>query len=477
MAVETKRPGPPGTAPAAGATLGDLFARGANLHKQGKYDEAIAIYRRLTVMAPQHGASWTNLGVLWRIKKKPELAVVCHRRALAIDAAQAGAWSNLGNALKDLERFDEALAAHRRAVELEDNRALHWHNYGVTLREADQVEEAVRALDRAVQLEPDHVDAHWDRGLCNLALGRYAEAWPDYAWRWRLNEMKSVNVPPAPLWDGSPLDGRSLLLHAEQGFGDTIMALRYLPKLAGLGGRIVLNVQPEILRLIGKPPNVDLVVPRPQTPPPTDLRLPLMDLVGLYTPSPEAIPDPLPLVIPPGAGAKALGVLGHFRKSFKVGIIWSGSVTFRNNHRRAVDIKRFLPFAEIPGVQLFSLQKGPPYDTFKVLDPSPVVVDLGSHFQDFADTAALLRQLDLVIMTDSSVAHLAGSLGVPVWNLLNFQSYWIYAEATGAQTTPWYGSMRLFRQPRPSDWDRVFKQAHEALETRVASWRAAGGGL
>jgi hypothetical protein len=474
MAVEIKQPSPPGS---AGTTLRELFARGARLHQQGKHDEAIAVYRRLVVAAPKHGASWTNLGVLWRIRKKPELAVVCHRHALAIDANQAGAWSNLGNALKDLERFDESLAAHRRAVELSGDSALHWHNFGVTLREANRVDEAVRALDRAIEIEPDHIDAHWDRSLCNLALGRYGEAWPDYAWRWRLSEMKNVVVPPAPLWDGAPLNGRTLLLHAEQGFGDTILALRYLPKLAGLGGRIVLHVQPEVLRLIGRPANVDLIVPRPQAPPPADVRLPLMDLVALYTPSLEAIPDPVSLAIPVGAGAKALGMLQHFRASFKVGIVWSGSVTFKNNHRRAVDLQRFLALGEIPGVQLFSLQKGPPFDSFKKLDPSPVVVDLGSQFQDFADTAAALRQLDLVVMTDSSVAHLAGSLGVPVWNLLNFQSYWIYGEATGMETTPWYASMRLFRQPSPSDWDHVFKQAYQALEVRVASWRASGGGV
>ncbi|MGE0154679.1 MAG: tetratricopeptide repeat protein [Reyranellaceae bacterium] len=471
MAVETKQPGPPGAAP----TLHELFARGARLHQEGKHDEAIAVYRRLVVAAPNHAASWTNLGVLWRIKKKAHLAVACHKRALALEPGQAGAWSNLGNALKDLERFDEARAAHRRAVELGGDSALHWHNFGVGLREGGHIEEAVQALDRAVQIDPQHVDAHWDRGLSRLALGRYAEAWPDYAWRWRLSEMKSVAVPPQPLWDGAPLNGRTLLLHAEQGFGDTLLALRYLPRLAGLGGRIVLNVQPEIVRLLGRPPNVDLVVPRPQPPPHADVRLPLMDLLALFTPAPEAVPDPLPLAVPDGAGERAIGVLRHFRRRFKVGIVWSGSVTFKNNHRRAVGLQRFLPFAEVPDVQLFSLQKGPPFETYRKLDPSPVVVDLGSHFQDFADTAAALRHLDLVIMTDSSVAHLAGSLGVPIWNLLNFQSYWIYAEATGADTTPWYAAMRLFRQARPGDWDRVFEQARAALETRVASWRAAGG--
>ncbi len=471
MAVETKQPGPPGA-----TSLRDAFARAAEFHRTGKTDEAIAIYRRLVLSAPRHTGSWTNLGVLWRTRKKPELAALCHRRALSIDPTMAGAWSNLGNALKDLERFPEALLAQRKAVELGGDVALHWHNFGVTLREAGETAEAVTALARAIELEPDHVDAHWDRSLCNLTIGRYAEAWDDYEWRWRLNEMKGVAVPPAPLWDGRPLDGRTLLLHAEQGFGDTIMALRYLPKLAGLGGRIVLHVQPEIIRLLGRPPNVDLMAPRNRPPPPADCRLPLMTLLGRFTPDIDSIPAPAPLQPPPDAGGRALQVLNHFRDRFRIGIIWSGSVTFKNNHRRAVGIERFLPFAEIPGVQLFSLQKGPPFDEFKRLDPAPLVVDLGSHFEDFADTAAALRQLDLVIMTDSSVAHLAGSLGVPVWNLLNFHSYWIYGEAAAGDTTPWYASMRLFRQQRPGDWDRVFAQAQEALEARVASWRAETGG-
>lgn len=473
MAVETKQPGPPASAP----TLHELFARGAQLHQQGRNEEALAIYRRLVLAAPHHSGSWINLGVLWRQAKKPDLAAACHRRAIEIDSKQAGAWSNLGNALKDMERFEEAVAAHLKTVELDDRSALYWHNYGVTLREAGRTPEAVEALDRAVALQPDHVDAHWDRSLCNLALGRYADAWPDYSWRWRLAEMKNVAAPPQPLWDGTPLNGRTLLLHAEQGFGDTILALRYLPQLAGLGGRIVLYVQPEVIRLLGgRPPNIDLVVPRPQAAPPADVRLPLMDLLALFTPAPDAIPAPMSIHVPADAGGRASAILQRFRQHFKIGIVWSGSVTFKNNHRRAVGLERFLPLAELPGVQLFSLQKGPPYEAFKKIDPAPVVIDLGSHFRDFADTAAALRQLDLVIMTDSSVAHLAGSLGVPIWNLLNFQSYWIYTEATGEETTPWYASMRLFRQSRPSDWDGVFARVRGALETVVASWQASGGG-
>jgi hypothetical protein len=186
-----------------------------------------------------------------------------------------------------------------------------------------------------------------------------------------------------------------------------------------------------------------------------------------------SIAPPVELTVPSEAGQRARGVFHRMKRSFNVGIIWSGSVTFKNNHRRAVGLERFLPLAEIPGVQLFSIQKGPPYEQFSRMAPVPIVIDLGSLFEDFADTAATLRELDLVIMTDSSVAHLCGSLGVPIWDLLNFHAYWIYPE--GDDASPWYPSMRLFRQRKPSEWDEVFLRVRQALEIAVATKRAVTG--
>jgi regulator of sirC expression with transglutaminase-like and TPR domain len=460
------RPSPP-------TDLRSLFEQGARAFSEGRVAEAIGAFQRVVVAAPQHEASWINLGVCWRLQKKPELAMACYRRILAFKPDSSGALSNLGNALKDLERFDEAIAAHRRAVALDPDSATGWHNFGVCLREAGDTHGALDAFDRALALNPDHVDAHWDRSLSNLVLGNYRAAWPDYEYRWRVKDMTKAFKPPYPIWNGEPLQGRSVLLFAEQGFGDTLMALRCLPHLKGHGGRIILYLQPEMRRLLGRLPNVDQLVTRDQPVPKADLCLPLMNLVALFTPDPASVAPPVELTVPADAGQRALATIARFKATLRVGIVWSGSVTFRNNHRRAVGLRRFLRFAEIPGVQLFSLQKGPPYEEFRRLAPVPVVIDLGSLFDDFADTAAALRQLDLVIMTDSSVAHLCGSLGVPVWNLLNFHSYWIYGSS--GDTTPWYPTMRLFRQPAPSDWDWVFDRAHQALEVAVATKRAAGG--
>ena len=255
-------------------------------------------------------------------------------------------------------------------------------------------------------------------------------------------------------------------VYAEQGFGDTLFALRYLEKLRGLDGKVILRCQPDLMRLVGKVADFcELASARAATPP-HDLALPIMSLIGLYTRSMSEIPPPPELTIPPGAGEKALQRLAIAGDKLKVGIIWSGSVTFRGNARRAVTLDRFLRFARIPNLQLFSLQKGPPFEEYKKLMPHPLIVDLGSHFSDFADTAAVLKQLDLVLMTDSSVAHLAGTLGVPIWDMLNFSCYWIFF--LDRTDSPWYPSMKLIRQKTPGDWDEVFERVAGDLEKLAA---------
>ncbi len=458
--------------PSSRPDLKALFEQGGKAYTEGRLVEAAAAFQHILVHSPRHEATWLNLGAVWRSLKKPQLAVACYRRVLHGNPGSVVAWGNVGNALKDLERFDESIAAHRRALEISPRNVSHWHNLGVALRESGDTQGAVETFGRAIEIEPAHVDAHWDRALANLTLGNYAAAWPDYDYRWRLGETSKSFKSPYPVWRGELLAGRSVLLYAEQGFGDTVMALRCLRRLDGHGGKIILYVQPEMRRLLGTLPNVDEIATRDQPVPQADLSLPLMDLVARHTPDRASVAPPVGLIVPAESGQRARAVLSAFKGDFKVGIIWSGSVTFKNNHRRAVGLERFLPLAEVPGVQLFSLQKGPPYEQFKRLAPLPLVIDLGSLFDDFADTAAAVRELDLVIMTDSSVAHLCGSLGVPIWNLLNFQAYWIYGRESD-ETSPWYPSMRLFRQRQPSDWDDVFGKVKQALELAVASKRAA----
>ncbi|MBL8675658.1 MAG: tetratricopeptide repeat protein [Rhodospirillales bacterium] len=438
-------------------------------------DGAILDYRRVLAVQPGNRAAWGNLGVVYRKAKRPEMAVACYVRALDGDEGNAGVVGNLGNAYKDLERYDEALECHRRAIALDPKAIGLLHNYGVALSEAGKAAEAKAVFDRVIASEPDHTDAHWDRGIASLRMGHFTrEAWDDYDWRWKLQELANYKPPTrAPVWRGEPLEGRTLMVYSEQGFGDTLFALRYLPRLKGIDGKVVLRCQPDLMRLVGEVGGYDELSSAREAPPPHDLAIPIMSLIGRYTKSIDEIPPPPKLTIPAGAGAKARPRLALAGDRFKVGIVWSGSVTFRGNSKRAVGLERFLTFAGVPGVQLFSLQKGPPYEEYRQQAPHPLVVDLGSAFDDFADTAAIIRELDLVLMTDSSVAHLAGSLGAPIWDLVNYNTYWIYFQ--DRDDCPWYPSMRLFRQRAAGDWDELFDRVRGELARHVTEVRRASG--
>lgn len=447
--------------------LRDAFEK----QKKDDLEGAIGDYRRALAMQPTNRVAWGNLGVVYRKAKKPEMAVACYMRALEGDEDNAGVQGNLGNAYKDLERFDESLAAHQRAIALDPMSTGLLHNYGVALSEAGMPLEARRVFDRVLEMENSHIDTHWDRSICSLRLGDFSrQAWDDYEWRWKLQELGNyVSPTKAPFWRGEKLEGRTLMVYSEQGFGDTLFALRYLPKLKGIDGKVILRCQPDLMRLVKDVEGYHELASAKDEAPPHDLAMPIMSLLGRYTRSIDDIPPPPKLTIPAGAGAKALPLIAAAGSKFKIGIVWSGSVTFRGNLRRAVTLDRFLRFAEVPGVQLFSLQKGPPFEEYRKLAPHPLVIDLGSSFDDFADTAAALRQLDLVLMTDSSVAHLAGSLGVPIWDLVNFNTYWIYF--MDRDDSPWYPSMRLFRQKKPGDWDEVFERAAQELARHVGEVR------
>ncbi|MBV9833004.1 MAG: glycosyltransferase family protein [Alphaproteobacteria bacterium] len=459
----------PATADDVRRWLRDAFEK----QKKDDHDGAIAEYRRVLAAQPTNRTAWGNLGVVYRKAKRPDMSVACYMRALDGDEDNAGVQGNLGNAYKDLERFEESWAAHQRAIALDPMSTGLLHNYGVALSEGGMPVEARRVFDRVLEMDDSHIDTHWDRSICALRLGDFSRrTWDDYEWRWKLQELGNYVAPTkAPVWRGEKLEGRTLLVYSEQGFGDTLFALRYLPRLKGLDGKVILRCQPDLMRLVKDVEGYHELASAKDPAPAHDLALPIMSLIGRFTRSVDDIPPPAKLTIPAGAGAKALPLIKAAGSTFKIGVVWSGSVTFRGNLRRAVTLDRFLRFAEVPGVQLFSLQKGPPFEEYRKLAPHPLVVDLGSTFDDFADTAAALRQLDLVLMTDSSVAHLAGSLGVPVWDLVNFNTYWIYF--LERDDSPWYPSMRLFRQRKPGDWDEVFERVAQDLARHVAEVRGA----
>ncbi len=439
-----------------------------NAVEAGELKAALALLRPLLEALPGDHRGWSMLGIALRQAGRLEAAAVAQRRACLLHPAEGHYWSNLGNVLKDLDRLDESLEAHRRAVSLNAEEAGWRHNYAVALREAGQYEAALREFEVAIRLAPHNETLRWDRAMVLLHLGLWEEGWSAYEWRYRLAEMKPK---PAglPRWLGEDFQGKTLVLRPEQGFGDTLFALRWLPLVKARGGRVVLLAKPPLLRLLQGVPGADAVLPLDQPPPDAAFHASLMDLPRLFAASAETAPPCPRLAIPAEADVKAAAWLKPAAGLFTVGVVWSGSVTFRNNAKRAVAVERFLPLGEMPGVQLVSLQKGPREPDLESSGAGAVMLELGSRVTDFAETAAVIRRLDLVIMTDSSVAHLCGVLGRPVWNLLNFVPYWLYGEA--GEATPWYPSMRLFRQPRPADWDSVFAVLRNELTKAVEAKR------
>ncbi|MBK3773682.1 tetratricopeptide repeat protein [Azospirillum brasilense] len=414
---------------------------------------------------PRDGAAWSMLGHLLRRAGKLDGAIACHRRGLEFAPENASIWSNLGNALVEAGRFDEALAAHAEALRLEPHTPAFLFNNAVALRKSGRFKETLAMIERAAAGGSATPELRWERALARLQVGDYVHGFADYEARRGLATYHG-RPPSERAWNGGSLDGRALFLFAEQGFGDAILAARYVPLVRERGGRVLYECHPELRRVLSGL-GVDEVL-QPGSPPPAyDAEASQMSLPGLFGTTLASVPPPVTLTVPAASRDKAAHRLGAREPgTLRVGIVWSGRVTFGDNGRRATSLARFLRFAEVPGVRLYSLQKGPP--EAELADSGVagcLVTPLGPDLDDFADTAAMLERLDLVIMTDSSVAHLAGSLGKPVWNLVQHVPYWIYGFS--GDRTPWYPTMRLFRQGPEQDWEPVFARAAEALREEV----------
>jgi len=398
-------------------------------------------------------------------------ALWSYRAALALNADRSDTWTNLGNSLTTLKQFKSAIICHERAIALSprEDPVLH-HNLGVSLCKAGRHADAVAAFTRALEIKPDYHPARWDRALAHLYLGNYREGWADYEVRLVSGQVPKRS-PPGNKWDGAPYPGKRLLLLAEQGFGDMLWTARYLPRVKALGGELIVECRRELVPLIESMDVANRVIARGDKLPSADLHCYICSLPGLFTPDLDAIPSAPYLCAPTDRLAKFRPLFERAVGALKVAIVWSGSVTFGNNRDRAHVLMRFLQSFAIPGVQLYSLQKGPPERELAALPKGSPIIDLSPHIADFADTGAAVAQLDLVIMTDSAVAHLAGAMGKPVWLLLGQSPHWLWLlERTDI---PWYPTLRLFRSSG-SDWDTAFDAASaELMELAKPQFAAA----
>lgn len=458
---------PSSTQPARRISTADaLFARASKAYAAAQYGEAASLYRHCTVLNPAQLSAWMNLASALRRLGHFDSSILAAQRALALAPDHAGCLTNLGNTLIDASRIDEGLDAQRRAYALAPDDTLIRRNLAVALREARLFGEALGHIEELLRFSPDDGNLEWERALCLLYQGDYAQGWPAFEARWKLPAM-TARWPQIARWQGQDISGQHLLVTEEQGFGDTILCSRYLPALIARAGSVTLACKKPLHLLLRDIAGLQLttiedtdtaIARGTHT---YDCQVTMMSLPGIFKTTFDTIPAPAPLHSAENLPAPIKAALASAGKRLKVGIVWSGSVTFGNNRKRATTAGRFAQLAAIDNVEVYSLQKGPREHDLRAAGMNAVIHEIGPLLNNFAETAAVLKQLDLVIMTDSSVAHLAGSLGVPVWNLLHDCPYWLYLHAR--EDSPWYPSMRLYRQQSPGDWDELFTRVSANL--------------
>jgi tetratricopeptide (TPR) repeat protein/glycosyltransferase involved in cell wall biosynthesis len=434
---------------------------GNTLQGQGRFEEAISCYQTALALRPKAHAFYSNLGAALQELGRLEEAIAAYQQALTLKPDYPDAHYNLGNALKDLDRFEACAACYHQAIALQPNYPEAFNNLGLVLYELGRLEEAIAAYQQALTLRFDYPDAHLNMALSLLRSGDLQQGFREYEYRWQV-QGKNFKPPRAfaqPLWDGSNLDGKTILLHAEQGFGDTIQFIRYAALVAERGGRVVVECPVALLRLLRSIPAIAQLVPTGEELPEFQVHAPLMSLPHLL--GTALIPAEIPYLAPPPSTGLKLEATG----ALKIGLVWAGSPDHGSDRHRSCPFTHFLKFLGLPGIQFYSLQKGARAADLSLA--AGQVKDLGAQLQDFADTAAAIAQLDLVITVDTSVAHVAGALGRPVWVLLSFAPDWRWlgdAKTPGEPTrTPWYPTMRLFRQTAPGDWVGAIDAMQAAL--------------
>jgi Flp pilus assembly protein TadD len=472
-----------------------MFADALQHHQSGRLGEAEQLYRRILRLDCRHADSLQLLGVIALQIGRHQLAVDMISKAITLNAEVASYHSNLGNALRHLKRPDEAatcfrtairlkpdypeahnnlgstlqaqgllqeaVACYRTTIQLQPDLAEGHKNLGKALVQLGRLDEAAASFRHAMHLRPDDPDAHYLLSTALLAFGEMQEGWEQYEWRWKTQQgSKSYRDFKEPQWRGEAADGRTLLIHAEQGFGDSLQFCRYAPLAAARGLRVIMTVPKPLARLLRGLPGVDLVLGSSDELPPFDLHCPMLSLPLAMGTTLTTIPGAVSYLhadeVQVAVWRQRLA--GMANQGPRIGLVWAGNpcAAAAMDRRRSLAPQRLAPLFDLPDVHFFSLQKdGPaPPENF----PLTNVMD---EMTDFADTAALLVNLDLVISVDTAVAHLAAALGKPVWLLDRFDHCWRWL--SGRRDSPWYPTLQVIRQPHPGDWESVLAQVTRDL--------------
>ncbi len=437
---------------------------GAAFQQQGNLAAAIAHYQATLRIKPDNPNANINLGVTLQQQGKLEAAIARYQKAIRLNPNLPEAHSNLAHALKERGELESAISHYQTTVQLTPNNPEAYRDLGDALQEQGRIDDAIALLDRAINQFPNHVQLRGSRIRAKLISGNLGEGFAEYD-PWRLSLSNRAFSQPA--WDGFDLNGRSILLYTETGagMGDIIQFIRYAPLVARQHGRVIVECQPPLLRLFQSIPGIETVIATGNPPPPFDVQSSILSLPSIFGTTLETIPASIPYLFPPSLPPFSLPPPPQPSR-LKAGLVWGGDPNHRHDRDRSCPVQEFRRFLTTGEIAFYSLQKGPHSAELTEVEGWPIQ-DLGPQLNDFADTAAAIAQLDLVISVDTSVAHLAGALGKPVWILLAFAADWRWL--MHRKDSPWYPTARLFRQPRRHAWAEVCDQVAQALH-RLSSY-------
>jgi tetratricopeptide (TPR) repeat protein len=436
---------------------------GNALREKELLDEAITHCRKAIELNPSFAVAYYNLGSALREKGHLNEAVIHYQKAIELNPSFAKAHCNLGNVLREKGLLHEAVTQYQKALELDPSFDVAYCNLGATLQEKGLLDEAATHYQKAIELNPSSESAHFNLSLILLLSGNFKNGWKGYEWRWKTKDfVKSSRIFSKPVWDGYDIRGLTVLLECEQGLGDTIQFIRYAALLAQKGATVIVDCQRELAPLIKGVSGVHQIFVQGEELPEYDLYCPLLSLPRIFNTTLESIPSKESYI-------EADAVLARRWKekvfsdnsSLKIGLVWAGKPTHKNDRNRSFPLATFSPLAALDHISFYSLQKG---ETAKQVENPPAgihLIDYTEEFCDFADTAAFMENLDLVVSVDTSVVHLAGALGKPVWVLLPFVPDWRWM--LDREDSPWYPTMKLFRQPSAGDWESVIYRVRDAL--------------
>jgi tetratricopeptide (TPR) repeat protein len=431
----------------------------------GRPQQARASLEAAVRLDPNGADTRNDLGIVLAEQGLLAEALPHFEAAVALDPKLAQAHCNLARVLGGLERIDDAIASYREALRLDPDYVNARNNLGIELTRLARYEEALAELNDALRLDPENAAAHSNRAVLLLRLGRFAEGFAEYEWRWRTHPPRS---PPRdfaqPPWNGEDLRAASLMLHAEQGFGDTLQFCRYAPLIAQRCAKVFLEVPRPLLRLLRQSlaaENLEVIprladFPATQALPRTDYHCPLLSLPRVVGTTVDDVPATVPYLMADATQAAGWSQRLTELPGRKVGLVWAGLPQYSDDAHRSLPLALLAPLGTVPGVTFVSLQTGEAAAQATAPPAGLAIYDASPGLRDFADTAALVAALDLVISVDTATAHLAGALGKPVWLLNRFDTDWRWM--TDRADSPWYPTMRIFRQPRRGDWDSVMSQ-------------------